>query len=181
MKSLIIHPKDNSTVFLKPIYRSAENKTVVEKNASPQEVKNLMKESDRVMMMGHGSPRGLFNIHMFKDNRWYAIGDQDVELLQGKSQNIYIWCNADKFVESHDLHGFYSGMFISEVGEARFCGLIDVTQEMVNESNNTFSEIVGEGINLPKEELYEKVVREYGELAKANPVAAYNLERLFVR
>lgn len=182
MKNLVIHPEDASTFFLKPIYEKVENKTVVDKGSSPQKVEGLIKNSDRVMMMGHGNPNGLFSIKCFAGAfNPYIIGKDDVDTLRKQAQNVYVWCHANRFVEENDLHGFYSGMFISEVGEANFCGVRDANQEMVNESNRVFSEIVGEGINLPKEELYEKVITEYGELAKTNPVAAYNLKRLFVR
>lgn len=136
------------------------------------------------MMMGHGSPRGLFSVGMFKGTQQpyaYAIGQNEAELLKNKSQNIYIWCNANLFVEQYDLKGFYSGMFISEVGEALYCGVKQINQTMVNESNYAFSQIVGKYINLPVEELYAMVMAEYGELAKTNPVAKYNHERLYLK
>ena len=181
MKNLVIHPEDKSTDFLEPIYGKVEDKTVITKNASVNDLNTLIKNSDRVMMMGHGSPSGLFSVRMFEQNKPYVISKEETDILKEQDQNIYIWCNADRFVEEYDLKGFYSGMFISEVGEAMFCGVRQANQKMVNESNNKFSEIVGNHINLPKEELYEIVIKEYGELAKTNPVAKFNLDRLFVK
>jgi len=186
MKNLIIHPEDNSTTFLKPIYKQASNQNVIERDANPEQIAEAIGRSDRIMMMGHGSPAGLFSVRMFSGVgrgrwSWLAIGKNETELLKASDQNIYIWCNANKFVEAHDLKGFYSGMFISEVGEARFCGVNEATQEMVNESNDTFSAIVGKYINLHVAELYENVMEEYGELAKTNPVARYNHQRLYLR
>jgi hypothetical protein len=183
MKNLIIHPKDETTTFLDPIYKQAQNKTVLQKDITEDKVSELINKSDRVMMMGHGCPSGLFSKGIFGrgyGKRWLAVCKDEVELLKDKSENIYIWCNADKFVEYYNLHGFYSGMFISEIGEARYCG-VEATQEQVDESNNTFSEIVGKYINLPIKELYEKVMKEYRELAKTNPIAKYNHERLYYR
>ena len=184
MKNLIIHPKDQSTTFLKPIYEEAENQIVVSVRSCPHEIQELMRYSDRVIMMGHGSPSGLFSIDLFRQQlgKWetYAIGKNEIEELKTSNQNIYIWCNADMFVEKHDLKGFYSGMFISEVGEAMCCK-VKATQEMVDESNNVFSVIVGKYINLPVDMLYKQVMEEYGELAKTNPVAKYNHDRLRLR
>ena len=181
MKNLIIHPSDSSTDFLKPIYGKVNDndKTVVAGKTNPLQVLDLIKRSDRILMMGHGCPAGLFSMRMFTFKP-YVVGNNDSDILRDKD-NIYIWCHANKFVEKNDLHGFYSGMFISEVREAQYCGLRGVTQAMVNESNDGFAEILGNAIDLPKEELYEKVVREYGVIAEHNPVAQYNLSRLAIR
>lgn len=182
--NLVIHPKDSSTVFLKPIYENISEKTVLEKDISPKNLCELVKKSERVIGMGHGSPNGLFSVDMFLGwdrLSFFAIGDEHAEFLREKDQNIYIWCHADQFVIRHDLKGFYSGMFISEVEEAVYCGLKNVVKKMVSESNRVFSEVVGEHINCPKEELYDKVREAYGQLAKSNSVALYNWERLCVR
>ena len=182
MRNLVIHPQDKSTDFLKPIYKTATGKRVVKKAKNPNTIIELIKKSDRVMMMGHGCSYGLFSMQLFDSFcKSIVINSYETEVLKNQNENVYVWCNADKFVEANDLHGFYSGMFISEVGEASFCGLNGITQETVNESNDTFSRIVGKYINLPKDELHEKVMAEYGELAKTNPVASYNLARLYVR
>lgn len=184
MQNLIIHPQDASTDFLKPIYSKVKRKTVVSQGANPKDVDELIKKSDRIMMMGHGSLWGLFSLCLFQPygkRRGVVIRPEESAVLKNKPQNIYIWCHANKFVEDNDLHGFYSGMFISEVMEAVFCGLQGVTQTTVTKSNDAFSEIVSKYIDLPKNELYEKVIKEYGELAKTNPVAAYNVQRLYVR
>ena len=65
MKTLIIHPADESTTFLDIVYKNIPNKTVVKGGCSKMDVMNLIKEHDRVMMMGHGSPGGLFSIGQF--------------------------------------------------------------------------------------------------------------------
>ena len=184
MENLVIHPRDPTTVFLTPIYEKVANKTVIAQEVDPDSLKDLIKESNRVMAMGHGSANGLFSINLFSGwNRlsFFAIGDDDADLLRDKDQSIYIWCHANQFVDFHNLKGFYSGMFISEVTEAIFCGLRNINQKIVDESNKVFSEAVGDNIELSKEDLYEKVVVEYGALAKSNPVALYNLERICIR
>jgi hypothetical protein len=181
MKTLIIHPQDNSTTFLEVVYANIENKTVITGGVSKAELIQLIEEHDRIMMMGHGSPWGLFAVGQFKGEGYsgYIIEDSLVELLMTKKDNVYIWCNADQFVNRYGLTGFYSGMFISEVGEATYCGLPGMSQEVVDESNYGFVNIVSKYVNEQTENLYENVHKEYGILAEENPVAFYNYNRLY--
>lgn len=183
MKTLIIHPLDGSTTFLDIVYKNIPNKTVIQGGCSKMDVMNLIKEHDRVMMMGHGSPGGLFAIGQF-DNcgskyGGYIIDQSMVPLLKEKDNSVFIWCNADKFVNTFQLKGFYSGMFISEVGEALYCGLPGTQQDEVDESNYGFVNIIGKYINEDKDIIYENVMKEYGIIAEENPVALYNHNRLY--
>jgi hypothetical protein len=194
MKTLIIHPQDSSTSFLDIVYAPIENKTVITGGISKSEVQQLIREHDRVMMMGHGSPGGLFNIHhnsFTNCGNGYIIDQQMVPLLNEKDNSVFIWCNADKFVDMFKLKGFYSGMFISEVGEANYCSkdfpinsneyikLRTTTQEEVDESNYGFVNIIAKYINDDKELIHENVKKEYGLIAENNSVALYNNNRLY--
>jgi hypothetical protein len=102
-----------------------------------------------------------------------------IPYLKQKENNVYIWCNADKFVDVFGLKGFYSGMFISEVGESNYCGLPGMSQEIVDESNYGFCNIIAKHINEDKELIHENVKKEYGLIAETNPVAFYNNNRLY--
>ena len=102
-----------------------------------------------------------------------------VEVLSSK-ECIAIWCNADKFMNQHELNGFYSGMFISEVGEAMYCGLPGMEQETVTASNDYFAELLGEVIDEPLSIIYEHVMDNYRLLTEDNPVALYNHNRLYL-
>jgi hypothetical protein len=179
MKTLIIHPKDSTTSFLDIVYEPIENKTVITGGITKEELHDLIKSHDRIMMMGHGSPFGLFSIGQFKRSGGYIIDHTTVQLLEEKKDSVFIWCNADKFVLEYELKGFYSGMFISEVGEALYCGLPGVPQEMVDESNYGFCEIISKYINENTDGIYENVRKEYGIIAEENPVALYNNLRLY--
>jgi hypothetical protein len=179
VKTLVIHPDDRSTDFLKPIYENVPNKTVITGRVSKYDVIKLMETHDRIMMMGHGSPGGLFNRN-FTFCNGFIIDDTMVPLLKEKNDNVYIWCDADQFVRRHNLKGFFSGMFVSEVGEAYYMRVKEPNQRMVDESNDTFSEIVSRHITKKPKEMYEQVKQEYGVLADTNPVASYNLKRLFL-
>jgi hypothetical protein len=133
-------------------------------------------EFDRFLMMGHGSSWGLFSTA----HAGMLINDNTSRLLTPCSQNVFIWCNADQYVRSNKLRGFFTGMFISEVGEAKAMGLKDITQAQVDESNNGFAKIVGRHINDNVKSLHTQVKRRYGIIAETNPVAAYNHDRLYV-
>ena len=179
MKTLIIHPQDSSTSFLDIVYENVQDKTLITGGVSKSEVIKLIMEHDRVMMMGHGSPGGLFAVGQFSNSGAYIIDQSMVPYLRDKTDNVFIWCNADKFVDVFKLKGFYSGMFISEVGEANYCGLPGMSQEVVDESNYGFVNIIAKYINEDKELIHENVKKEYGMIAENNPVALYNNNRLY--
>lgn len=181
MKTLIIHPKDKSTQFLDIVYNPIPNKTIITGGVSQVDLIKLIEEHDRVMMCGHGSPYGLFAVGQFPDSKGYIIGSSMVETLMKKDNSIFIWCNADQFVNFHKLKGFYSGMFISEVGEAYYCGLPGTTQDIVDESNFGFCNLLSECINEPQEVMYDTIRKTYGEIAETNPVAHYNFNRLYLQ
>ena len=177
MKTLVIHPTDRSTDFLKPIYENIPDKTVVTGGMDITEVNKLITEHDRIIMLGHGCPDGLFSIGKFTNARGLVISDDTVEILKDK-ECISVWCNADQFMKRNELNGFYSGMFVSEVGESFYCGVMS-PRPVVDESNNRFAELLGEVSTESIDKIFEHVTSGYGELAKTNIVAGYNNERLY--
>jgi hypothetical protein len=165
MTTLVIHPDDRSTDFLKDIYKNIPH-TLVNKDYS--DVEELMREHDRIMMMGHGSPNGLFDLQ-----GGFAISNKHILILAKKKENFYIWCHANLFVETYELPGFYTGMFISEVEEARIFN-IDTTQEEVDLSNKLFAENLGKIID-EGPVMLTKILSVY---SGTNPVIQYNSKRL---
>lgn len=180
MRTLIIHPKDKSTNFLKTIYEDIPDQTLITGGVSKKDIIDLIQGHDRVMMMGHGTPQGLLSMYQFESYVPYIIDYKVVPFLKEKSENVFIWCNADKFVNYFRLEGFYSGMFISEVEEAEYCGLPGTTQDIVDESNFGFCEMISRHIDKDKRLIHENIKKEYGLLAETNPVALYNNKRLYV-
>ena len=178
---MVIHPKDDSTEFLTPIYESIYNKTVIRGGLTYEEVLNQIKDHDRIIMVGHGTPFGLMSVGQFDSYNGHIITPHTAEFLTGKDC-IAIWCNADKYMEIHEnVKGFYSGMFISEVGEASYMGLQGKTQDEVDASNDTFAEIVGKYINQTTDIVHELTVTDYSKLAETNEIAKYNVDRLYYR
>ena len=179
-KNLVIHPTDRSTDFLKPIYANISDATIMNGGIGKGQVAQAIYEHERIIMMGHGSPFGLFSVGQFFGKNGYVIDDTMVPLLLEK-ECIAIWCNADKFMTRYELNGFYSGMFISEVGEAIYCGLPGTLQETVDTSNHYFAQLLGEVINEPLEVINSHVKENYELLTEDNPVALYNYNRLYLR
>ena len=62
MKTLVIHPKDKTTDFLKRIYQNIPNKTVITGGIDQESLNQLIEMHDRILFMGHGSPYGLFSV-----------------------------------------------------------------------------------------------------------------------
>lgn len=178
MSTLIVHPKDYTTDFLKPIYAHIEDKTVIRGGIRKTHLMKFIEEHERIIMLGHGSPRGLLSMGQFYMTGNYIIDWSLAEILSQKTNNIYIWCYADQFVQQYRLHGFYTGMFISEVSEAYYWGLKYCTQKVIEESNIVFAEMVSQNINRPLNTLYHNVIQDYSLISKSNPIAKFNLERL---
>ena len=177
--TLIIHPLDHSTIFLCGIYASLPDKTVITGGMTKAEVQEQIRGHDRIMMLGHGSQLGLFSVGRFPDACPYIIDSATVRSLRSKANSVYIWCNADSFMREHALTGFFSGMFCSEMSECRYFG-VESTQDLVDESNYGFSEIVAKHLDEPPVVFYKNVLHEYGRLARRNPVAEYNHSRLYL-
>jgi len=167
MKTLVIHPADESTDFLKEIYRG-KDWTVMTDQLSKKNVIEQIQLHDRIIMMGHGHPGGLF---------YSPINSELVYLLKEK-QCVCIWCNADKFVERYKLNGFYTGMFISEVGEAAYYG-IKVSQGTIDRSNRDFAFEMRLCLDHddPKD-IYEEVKSTYVGM---HEVYQFNNDRLYYR
>lgn len=180
MRTLVIHPSDRSTDFLTPIYSNIytfpdEDKTTILRSGfTKAEVARMIKEHDRVLMMGHGSPSGLFSVGQFEGV--YVIDSTMVELLKDNPNNVYIWCNADLFVTKHGLKGFYTGMFISEYSEAGMCNVNAYSGE-IEKSNDWFADVVGSNINEDIRTLWLNTKKEYN---LEGAVCDYNRSRLYL-
>jgi hypothetical protein len=168
-KTLVIHIKDRTTDFLKEIYKDIPC-TVIQDGCSGDIIREI-KKHDRIIMCGHGCASGLFG------KRGMIISDFAVPYLQDK-ECIFIWCNADKFVNRHNLSGFYTGMFISEVAEAAIYG-IHVSEEDVYFSNYFFSRMVGKCLKdgMTANEIFFTVKSDY--IDKNNMIVSFNNTRMY--
>lgn len=140
MKTLAIHPKDSSTDMLSDVY-SDKDWTVIKTNISKSKLKELIKSHDRIVMLGHGTEKGLIGFGKF------VIDSTFVYLLREK-QCVCIWCNADVFVKKYKLKGFYTGMIISEYEEA-VDNCVKTNSYWINESNIDFANAIKNSIDSP--------------------------------
>ena len=151
MKTLVIHPKDETTDFLSDIY-SDKNWTVINTNVSKKILKEQIKSHDRIVMLGHGSENGLFGFDRM-------VIDSNLVYLLREKNCICIWCNADMFVNKYKLSGFYTGMIISEEAEAIYYSILS-NKQLIDESNIKFAKAIKESIDtddmlLNVKELYQ--------------------------
>lgn len=132
MKTLVIHPQDNSTEFLNTIYKD-KGYTVIKFGYSKRLLKEAIKSHDRIIFLGHGSEKGLF------DYKMNTIIDSNYVYLLREKLCVCVWCNADVFFLKYGLKGIYTGMIISESMEANvelvYCNDLDILN-----SNSQFAE-----------------------------------------
>ena len=138
MKTLVIHPQDSTTNFLSEIYID-KDWTLINTNISKKTLKEQIKTHDRIVMLGHGTEKGLIGFNkLVIDSSW-------VYLLREKIC-VFIWCNANVFVEKYRLKGFYTGMIISEYEEAIMC-CVPTNLFWINESNIDFAMAIKNSID----------------------------------
>lgn len=131
---LVIHPIDKSTEILTGLYNGLDGVKTLDQGHSSHEIKHLLNHtpsSEIIMMLGHGSDKGLFSrtddtINIFDR---IIIGHAHAYYLK-KHRLIGIWCHANLFAEAEHLHGLFSGMFISEMDEAVKYGIETIQNEI---------------------------------------------------
>ena len=165
--TLVIHSADRTTDFLKAIY-DGMGYPVISGQVKGDELMQQIEQHNRVFALGHGSPSGVFTHNGLLDDRYG-------QLFAEKKDGLYIWCNADAYAKRNKLSGLVSGMFISEVMEARMFG-IEATQAEVTASNENFARIVRQCLD---EGVPHSTVRERYTSATCK-ITKFNSERLYV-
>ena len=179
MNTLVIHPEDTTTDFLKKIYEG-KNFTI----AKPEEMlnetvlKELIKKHDRIVMLGHGNGNGLLGGPNLDID--FVINESFVNVLNGKDL-ICIWCYATEFINGYKVNPkrvFYTGMFISEELEADFWEKYYEDEKEIEESNYTFSrEFRKEYIDSDNRSM-KKLIKNYCKGVNSD-IRYFNSERLF--
>jgi len=186
--NLVIHPDDRTTDFLDPSYADL-SATVVTNSKEMFNLRENMRQHDRIIMMGHGSPAGLMmpsitlnGVDLVDDElkkySLHSLGSTFVDILKTKPI-VAVWCNADKFVVPHDLHGFYTGMVISELCEANYCQVNGCDPKQVEESNTLFTKALTEAIKIQSPESVNVFKQIYNN--PNNPIMVYNRQRIYYR
>lgn len=92
---------------------------------------------EQIMLLGHGSDKGLFSREDDSINTFdrIIVGHPHTYYLRRHGSNtIGIWCNANLFAAAEGLHGLFSGMIITEISEATIYG-IETTKEELDREN----------------------------------------------
>lgn len=119
---LVIHPIDKTTEFLNGLYNELDGVLKLDQGCSNHEIKHQLSctpSCETIMMLGHGSDKGLFSRSDDANKEFdrIIVGHAHAYYLR-KHRLIGIWCHASLFAEAEHLHGLFSGMFISEMEEA---------------------------------------------------------------
>ena len=104
---IVIHiDTQQDTSFLKKTYEGISN-LILLYNPTKDEVNKTLEENpnEDVMMLGHGSPSGLFS----HDWKGFVIDYTNAHLLKGRNC-IGIWCWAKKFAKNYGLKGYFTSL-----------------------------------------------------------------------
>ncbi|MDY3847932.1 MAG: hypothetical protein SOZ58_06390 [Prevotella sp.] len=136
---LVIHPKDKTTAMLSALYDGLEAQVVTDCR-STKEIGHLLHHvstQERIMLLGHGSDKGLFFRKDDSKNEFdkIIVGHSHRYHLHNHGSNIVaVWCNADQFARAEGLHGLFTGMIVSELNEALLYQ-VETTQEELDREN----------------------------------------------
>lgn len=180
MNTLIVHPKDKSTDVFKCIYSNENHYKVINGQVYKSELCELIQSHFRTIFIGHGTSRGLSNLDLFKYKGEYIIDHHCKNVLKSSNQNIYLWCYANRFIKNNDLKGIFTGMFISDLQEAKQYNIENVKKKDIDASNVFFSQTLGSYINKNNKIIYSKLISEYTLFAKDNKVAKFNVQNIFI-
>ena len=116
---LVIHANDPTTRVLSRLYESREDFCLrLDEHSSNAAIIGAVKNTDSVMMLGHGNHFGLLSIPDKKGQyRRHLVDSRHVQFLRRKPC-IGIWCYANEFAKQYGLQGLFSSMIISELHEA---------------------------------------------------------------
>lgn len=173
---IIIHIDNNSpdAKILSRIYEGLSGITL-SYNRSKSNIKRLLRITgdEPVMLLGHGSPRGLFNT----SQNGYAVSSECVEWLRGRPI-IGIFCYASEFADRYGLSGFFTSMFISNMQEAIYEQRDqDATEETISTQLALFCDRIRELLikNIPLSE-WPGILQSQADLSL--PFVRFNYEAL---
>ena len=166
MNTLVIHPHDRTTEFLSEIY-SNKDWTIITKEIPNKEMISLIKSHDRVIMLGRGTPSGMFGFDKV------TVGPELVPSLKEKIC-IGIWSYADNFFKKYGLIGYACGKIVSDNDDAEYHNLI-YTTDKVNQSNKILAKSIK--LSIDSENIKESIM---GIMSKytGNDVIKYNINNI---
>lgn len=174
MKTLVIHPEDETTVMLELVYNKHPEWTVCrDKGISKGKLRELIMAHERIIMLGHGTPFGLIN----SKRNGYLIDDSFADILREK-ETISVWCYSDEYFRRNRIKGFHTGMIISEVDEEYY--VLDsapLNEKQIFDNMLYFSEVIANCIDKSPIEMKEFVLQNY---CFDDPVSKFNRNNITV-
>lgn len=171
---IVIHVDTmEDTSRLKIAYEGLENVTLLYNPTKERVIDELQHNEDPLIMcLGHGTSNGLFSTSWFD----YIVDDKMAKLLRNRKM-IGIWCYASQFGERNNLHGFFTSMFVSNIGEATMFGFPDNTNEDILNEIDLYCEKINTYLkaNIPMDQWVD-MLQESGHMEK--DFVAYNYEGL---
>lgn len=169
---LVIHPKDKTTDILCEIYKNIDCEVIRDGRCSKAILRTKIRQHDKIVFLGHGTEEGLLRTPI---DGSLLISSHFVDFLRGK-ECVYIWCNADQFVEKYGLSGFATGMIISEADEAVMCS-VTFTYETLTQSNFNFAKAIAPNILKDKHTILNEFIKNYP--TANNNIAQFNRCNVF--
>lgn len=173
--TLVIHCQDSTTEMLSQIYEGKGWDVLRDGNIDKDELHELIKNHDRIVCLGHGTPSGLLN----RQGAGYVIGEKEAPLLKDKKLFV-IWCYAATFGKRYDLHGFFTDNMPSDSFEARWVGY-QVSQEYMNDNITYWSKCCADVVDMAWDnpsEAAKKAVAEYLKVYGPNSGNNWNDQEL---
>ena len=143
--TIVFHQTDTTTVMLDPIY-AGKGFDVYKESAysgtlSRDSIHELIKRHQRVVCLGHGTPRGLLS---------GIIGEEEVPFLKDK-KIFSMWCYAATFWKDNGFEGhgiLTSDNFPSEVWECKSACNATVSSEWIYDNMMLAGEIAGKAMDI---------------------------------
>ena len=165
--TLVIHPKDDSTVMLKNVYEGKGFDVIDDPDVSRAELIDAIKSHQRIIFLGHGTPGGLIHPCMLKMHSMpiggikYIVDDSIAPYLRGKD-TISMWCFSNEYFQRNHLPGFHTGMIISERREAlMMLGKCPLTDGQLFDSMVHLAKLLGECLDEPPVVMREYILNHY--------------------
>ena len=181
--TLVIHPYDESTDFLCKAYEGYDFDVVRDYTTPKANLLKMVEDHDRIIMMGHGNNRGLFNPRpsfTCGPGSWYMVDYSFVDLLKEK-ETVSVWCYSDLFFKSHGIYNkenpmLHTGMIISEVSEeAYMLGKIYLDESQMLSNMNLFATSIHDNLMKSGNEMVEGILSTY---VGQDPVTKFNRDHI---
>ena len=174
--------KDNDTLVLQNLWKGLPNVHVYYTyRDDPREIRVAAEnESNILIMCGHGSPGGLFGRRADKFGATGFGYTIDGSVNFRAKYVIGMWCHAKDYAKQFHKTGFFTSMYISNLGEAKYeLGrerIAGVTNEMIWKSETDFCKLINGYIqtSLDKIEQWPEMVLR--DMPPRNIVEKFNHE-----